>query len=640
MQQILLIQARQRRRQWAGLVLACLTLGALGGYWIYHERALTLAREQERLLHQVRVIDANLNQQLLAVNSALQSLRVGSQALNADERSTITLRMRTLSDAMPGVRTMFVTDGDGKIVVSNRPEVVGIDGGKRPYFTAARLHPDADSLYVSEPFLTRVNNIYAMNLVKTWAHADGEFGGIVSATLDPAYFEVLLHSVLYADDVRSTLVHGNGQVFVGLPVTSAQRPGTLLGPETLFSAHRKSGADEDFYVTPNDAAEGQRLVAYRTVRAQSLHLDFPMVLEVSRKMDAVLIPWRKMAYFFVLNYLLFTALAIAGLCLLQRKQSELTLISVARTKESQDHAQRLDMALEAGNLGLIDLDMAAGLRKVNARTQQLLGDGPDDPVDTVPQWIERMHPDDRSVALVVREVDLQGNRDIFEVDYRVKHKEGHWVWLHFRGKVIERSALGEPLRMIGTYQDISARKAEEALLVDFAFLDPLTKLPNRRLLMDRLIHTQVVSARSHKHAAMLYMDLDRFKWVNDTLGHGVGDILLQHVATRVQAAVRQSDTVARLGGDEFVVLLDQLSETLEEAQLHAQRMAEKILLALAEPVQLGTREHTMTSSIGITLFCGDACTAEQLLKQADSALYQAKAEGRNRAVLYTPAAAD
>ncbi len=192
-----------------------------------------------------------------------------------------------------------------------------------------------------------------------------------------------------------------------------------------------------------------------------------------------------------------------------------------------------------------------------------------------------------------------------------------------------------PLRMIGIYQDITARKAEEAQLTDFAFLDMLTQLPNRRLLMDRLAQAQAASARSRKPVALLFMDLDHFKPVNDTLGHAIGDLLLQQVAERLQRCVRQSDTVARLGGDEFVVVLDQLGDTLDEARANAVRMADNIQTALRQPMRLAEHTCSIASSMGITLFCGDAVPVDQLLKQADSALYQAKANGRNCAVVYS-----
>jgi diguanylate cyclase (GGDEF)-like protein/PAS domain S-box-containing protein len=182
---------------------------------------------------------------------------------------------------------------------------------------------------------------------------------------------------------------------------------------------------------------------------------------------------------------------------------------------------------------------------------------------------------------------------------------------------------------VATMHDITARKAAEEQIQSLAFFDPLTKLPNRRLLQDRLQQARVTSARSKGHGALLFLDLDKFKALNDTLGHDIGDLLLQQVAQRLLLCVRAADTVARLGGDEFVVLLEELSQNREDASAQAASIGEKILAALNQTYHLGEHEHHSTPSIGATLFSGEQETVEELIKQADLAMYQVKAAGRN-----------
>ena len=173
---------------------------------------------------------------------------------------------------------------------------------------------------------------------------------------------------------------------------------------------------------------------------------------------------------------------------------------------------------------------------------------------------------------------------------------------------------------IAIVQDVTERKAAEDQIKNLAFYDPLTNLPNRRLLLDRLHHALASSARSGKEGALLFIDLDNFKALNDTLGHDMGDMLLRQVARRLTSCVREDDTVARLGGDEFVVMLEDLGEQDLEAAAQTEAVGEKILAALGESYQLVAHEYRCTPSIGATLFNGHHLAKEELLKQADIAM--------------------
>ena len=177
--------------------------------------------------------------------------------------------------------------------------------------------------------------------------------------------------------------------------------------------------------------------------------------------------------------------------------------------------------------------------------------------------------------------------------------------------------------------DISARKASEEEIKQLAYYDPLTALPNRRMLMDRLQQVMATSSRNGKYGALLLLDLDNFKSLNDRLGHDMGDILLQQVAQRLVDCVREGDTVARQGGDEFIIMLEELSEHPEDAAAKAKTIAEKILFSLNQTYQLSCHTHRNTPSIGITLFVNHEHSVSTLIKRADIAMYEAKAAGRN-----------
>ena len=188
---------------------------------------------------------------------------------------------------------------------------------------------------------------------------------------------------------------------------------------------------------------------------------------------------------------------------------------------------------------------------------------------------------------------------------------------------------GAVTNCVGTFTDITVSKAAADEIKHLAFYDPLTQLPNRRLLQDRLQQALAASARSGMYGALLFIDLDNFKILNDTLGHDKGDLLLQRVASRLTASVRECDTVARLGGDEFVIMLEDLSENSQGAVIHSGTVGEKVLSALNQPYQLSGHLHHSTPSIGVTLFSNHVKSIDELLKQADIAMYHAKGAGRN-----------
>ncbi len=197
--------------------------------------------------------------------------------------------------------------------------------------------------------------------------------------------------------------------------------------------------------------------------------------------------------------------------------------------------------------------------------------------------------------------------------------------------------MGEDRVILFMVQDITLRKQSEEEIHRLAFYDSLTQLPNRRLLHERLIQSMSISARSGKFGALMFIDLDNFKTLNDTQGHDVGDLLLKEVASRLKRNVREGDTVARLGGDEFVVALESLNSIAHEAASQSEVIAEKIRGELSQPYMLNGLEHLSSPSIGVSLFRGHQLSLEEILKQADLAMYQAKSSGRNKVCFFDPA---
>jgi diguanylate cyclase (GGDEF)-like protein/PAS domain S-box-containing protein len=224
-----------------------------------------------------------------------------------------------------------------------------------------------------------------------------------------------------------------------------------------------------------------------------------------------------------------------------------------------------------------------------------------------------------------------------DLEVQFKRKGGEIFWAIMSASTVE---LGGEHCYLSVTRDISDSKLAHEAILHLALYDPLTKLPNRRLLMDRLSKSMTVSARNHRKRGLLFLDLDDFKRLNDTLGHHMGDLMLQEVAQRVMSSVRDVDTVGRLGGDEFVVLLEDLSETTEVAAAQAKNISEKILAMVDQPYHIGDRECASSCSIGITLFGDEDENLDEILQQADIALYQSKAAGRNTIRFFVPALQD
>ena len=231
---------------------------------------------------------------------------------------------------------------------------------------------------------------------------------------------------------------------------------------------------------------------------------------------------------------------------------------------------------------------------------------------------------------------LEAHETFHDFEMQRPRLDGTLMWVAISGTPIH-DAEGQFKGYRGVGRDISARKLAEDKIEQLAFYDVLTELPNRRLLMNRLQKTLSISEREKTTGALLFIDLDNFKDLNDTQGHDLGDLLLKQVARRLVACVRETDTVARLGGDEFVVMLQCLDSGVVAATAQVEHVGKKILTQLNQVYLLGTLEHHSTPSIGVTLFEGQKQSMDELLKQADLAMYESKSAGRNTLRFFDPA---
>ncbi|MDY7573916.1 EAL domain-containing protein [Actimicrobium sp. CCI2.3] len=297
-----------------------------------------------------------------------------------------------------------------------------------------------------------------------------------------------------------------------------------------------------------------------------------------------------------------------------------------------DEARRIAATAFESHEAMMITDAHRVILRINSAFTETTGYCPDDVLGKTMSLLESGRHEPAFFAAMQDSI-LQDGAWRGELWNRRKNGELYPAWMSITGV---RDSHGNITHYVSSHSDITLRKAAEEEISHLAFFDPLTGLPNRRLLMDRLQRALATSLRSTCEGALMFIDLDNFKLLNDTQGHDKGDLLLQQVALRLSACVRDSDTVARIGGDEFIVLLEQLSEQSTTAALQTEAIGENILAALNVPFDLAGQLHHSTPSIGMILFGEHKDDAAELLKRADLAMYQAKAAGRNTLRFFDP----
>ncbi len=286
--------------------------------------------------------------------------------------------------------------------------------------------------------------------------------------------------------------------------------------------------------------------------------------------------------------------------------------------------QRLAFALESGGDGMWSFDLERDHVMVSDRWWSILGYHQHEVAPTFAGWHALAHPDDRERIVQAMRDHFEGRSPAIEVEYRLRAKSGGYVWTLARGRVANTGLTGRPTLLIGTHMDITRRKEVERTAAHLALHDVLTKLPNRALFQERLRQEIAAAERHGGSFAVLACDLDRFKAVNDALGHAAGDDLLREIAGRLQTVIRTEDLVARLGGDEFAVVLSRISGR-EDGFLAARRL----IAAVEQPIRILGQQVDVGISIGLAFGLDDGGTADELCRRSDTALYAAKAGGRN-----------
>ncbi|WP_333871543.1 EAL domain-containing protein [Desulforamulus putei] len=308
----------------------------------------------------------------------------------------------------------------------------------------------------------------------------------------------------------------------------------------------------------------------------------------------------------------------------QEEQLRQNLIEIQRQQDALKRSEeRYRLVVEGASDGLWDWDLITDTAYISERWKDVIGFDKEVVNNYCETWTEFIHPRDVKTVINNLHSHLEKKTPFYLCEYRIKTKDGRYIWILSRGKALWDEE-GRAIRIAGSHTDITGRKQMESKLKYMAFYDPLTNLPRRDVFMDRFKAAMADARRNGKKLAVLFVDLDNFKTINDSLGHHTGDKLLKKIARKLTACLRESDTVSRVGGDEFVILLSDII-SIDDTD----KVANRILELFNQPIKINNYELYVTGSIGIALYPDHGKSERAILKNADIAMYKAKGKGKN-----------
>jgi len=513
------------------------------------------------------------------------------------------------------VQILSIVDEHGEIVLSSR-EAGRVNYADRDHFVHHKL-TDNDSLFVSGPVLGRVSGTWQIPMTRRIDKPDGSFGGTVVLSIDPNYFTEFYRKADLGPQSVISLVGTDG-------ITRARRVGPKgsfgedIRGAMLMQEVKKRPAGS--YVGPGGLDGVPRIFSYRTLA------EYALVATVGTAESEALAPIRKRerayhaaAALASVLILAFAAALLAGLSR-QRKAVHALADSEARFRASFDQA----------TIGISRNGLDGRYLQANETLCRMLGYTEAELLSR--QEPEIVHPEDLPYWRKDRTERLAsdpGHPQQPGVECRYLRKNGSVIWVLVSISAV-RDAAGTPLYFSSVVQDITERKLLQDRISRMAHYDDLTQLPNRALFYDRLKQALAQAPRGKWMVGVLFIDLDRFKHVNDTLGHAYGDLLLKEVAVRLKSCLRDGITGARIGGDEFAIILSGLSDTHPCGMV-----AGKVVNAMAAAFHLDGHEAHITASVGIAIHPADGVDVDTLVRHADTAMFRAKEQGANTYKFYT-----
>ena len=599
-------------------LLAALFMALLAGAAAWQTGSLresAVRTSEEKVDRFVSGAEAALNHNMLSIDLLLSGAQ---DMLQLQPHADVQGESRMLAVVARGnllVSRVAVVDAQGRVRASSEPSGALQEMSLPTAFLASVVSSAAQRLYISTPVLSFATTQQVLYFARPLKGRDGQRLAVV-AEVPLAKLANVLTQGHEVSGLEIVFEQNDGRRMLALP--DLPEAGPLRAP------HSDAPLPDRAWNTPARISGVPALVASRQLVYPNLRLS------VSLPEDQALERWE-----YERNMVAAAALVFCAMVLLAAAVAVVVFDRMAQArKDIADAKALLDQALESMVSGFVLLDAQQRVAHWNRRFVELFPWMRGAMASGMPfrQVLEQSVAHHLPVGSDAERQQWIALRLAQQQDGTGAHEQvlpdGHCI------HVLER-ATPEGGWVI-TYHDVTDLRRANEEIEHLAFYDPLTGLPNRRLLLDRLGQAPVLSQRSGKVGALLFLDLDHFKDLNDTLGHEVGDELLQAVAQRLLANVRVADTVARLGGDEFVVMLSDLSTSTQEAAALAQRIGEKILRGLSEPYVLRGHTHQGAASIGATLFGASAQSAIELLRQADIAMYQVKARRGNALCFFDP----
>lgn len=515
--------------------------------------------------------------------------------------------LKTLQESVPEIFRLRIIQSDGYNLASSLKENNSLlYYGDRPYFIRHRDNPSL-GLDISEPIVGRTHPGWQIMLSRRLNYADGSFAGIVSSGIALSYFEDFFSTLDMGADSNITLLSKDLYVIARFPFSESQRLKSVRGGP--ISAALQENPIKGT-VSGKSTVDGiERIFSYRQVG------NLPLIVVVGLSKQDVLAEWRRNAL--IEGTVMIVLLAAIGLL------SRSLMLHYNNEQESKNQLREITSTLGEG---VYVLDKDGRVTFVNPEAERLLGWSRAELLGK--NGHETFHYKRTDGTLIptqdcpVHQAILTGKTYHALNDHLVR-KDGTIIPVSIVSSPIIRD--GEVTGSVAAFQDITLRLKAEEKIRQLAFYDTLTDLPNRRLLLDRLDQALSHAERHQRSLAVMFMDIDHFKNVNDTLGHDVGDELLKVMAARLNTCVRSEDTIARQGGDEFVVILSEIGNPQDAAIV-----AEKIIETLRQPISIKGHELQVTCSIGIAVYPAQGTDdAVVLMKKADIAMYAVKEAGRN-----------
>ena len=515
-------------------------------------------------------------------------------------------------------------DREGQFLFdSEKREGANVSATGLDYFDYFQSHDD-DTPYIDATRFGRVWQKYLFRIVRRLSR-DGQFGGVAILNLRPKVFTDFSRQFDLGTNAVYVMLTLEHKLIARQPLPPPEAYNVRQDDLELWKHTAIAQAGMFRGVSPFDGVK--RVYLYKTLP------DYPLVVEVGIAEDDVI---EKLSGIRTNNFLhagVFSIISIVFcvlLLILLRKnaaieQSNISIVGLG------DELRVLAQAFQSSQ-GMVISDTDCNILRVNQAFAEITGYPAGEVVGRKTNLLKSGRHDANFYSAMWEKIKRDG---MWSGEIWNRHKDGR-IYPEWLTITAAKGDSGDIRYYIGAFHDISQQKETENRIKELAFYDPLTGLPNRRLLMDRLSQALAANARKKSCGGVLFFDLDNFKTLNDTHGHAMGDLLLQQVAERLKECVRDADTLARLGGDEFVVMLEDLSEDRREAATQVEIVGQKILSTINKPYDLPTNSYLGSASIGATLFDEDQESADEILKKADIAMYQAKAAGRNSFRFFDP----